>query len=154
VDHNGLPYTKFYDVFVNRKGQDRRYGFYLEFNYALVGKVALTLALEGSNAAQGNNFLAHLEVPVLDWLQFFVSFHQRAMQSMGDLFSLDASDKILYTALRLKLLPFLFINARYFHTFEIQEGGKDLNGDNLEENYRYYMPGNIFEGDIEFGWEF
>lgn len=59
-------------------------------------------------------------------------------------------------AMRLKLLPFLFVNFRYAHTFQIQEGYANLDNDpsKIEEHYRYYYPDNVFIGDIEFGWEF
>ena len=149
-----LPPTKFNELFVNRKGQDRRLGYYLEFNYSIVEKMSLTLALEGSNADRGNHFLAHLEVPALSWLQFFVTYHQRSMDSLGDLFSMDAADKIIFAALRLRILPFLFINFRYTHTLMFSEGNGDLNADGLEDAYRLYQPSHAWMGDIEFGWEF
>ena len=149
-----LPPTKFNEIFVQRKGLDRHLGFYAEFNYSIVNYLSLTLALEGSDAALGNNFLAHLEVPALDWLQFFVTFHQRSMGDLGDLFSNDSSDKILFAAARLHLLPFLFINFRYYHTWMLREGATDLNGDGLEDSYRLYLPHHAWMGDLELGWEF
>lgn len=149
-----LPPTKFYDVFVNRKGGDRRLGFYAEFNYSIVDYLSLTLALEGSDAANGNHFLAHLEVPALDWFQFFVTFEQASMESLGDLFSKTVADKTIFAAARLRILPFLFINFRYFHTLMLREGAADLNADGLEDVYRAYEPHHAWMGDIEFGWEF
>ncbi len=153
-DNDCLPPTKFTEIFVNRKGGPRRYGFYTEFNYSVVGYMSLTLALEGSNAPHGSHFLAHLEVPALSWLQFFVTFHQRSMEGLGDLFSRTAADKILFSAVRLRLLPFLFVNFRYFHSLMLREGNADLNGDGLENAYRIYEPHHAWMGDIEFGWEF
>lgn len=151
---SGTPKTKFQQVFVDRRGQDRRLGFYLEFNYAILSKLGITLALEGSNADRGSHFLAHLEVPALEWLQFFATYHQTALLDMGDLFSGSAGDKILFSALRLKLLPFLFVNFRYFHTFQLADGYADYTGDGIEEHYRHYAPANVFQGDVEFGYEF
>ncbi len=149
-----LPPTKFNEIFVQRKGQDRHIGFYAEFNYSIVDSLSLTLALEGSDADLGNNFLAHLEVPALDWLQFFVTFQQRSMGDLSNLFSNDSSDKILFAAARLHLLPFLFINFRYYHTWMLRDGAKDLNGDGLEDAYRMYLPYHAWMGDLELGWEF
>ncbi|MBN2499100.1 MAG: hypothetical protein JXR96_31215, partial [Deltaproteobacteria bacterium] len=154
AETGALPPTKFYEIFHNRRDGDRKWGFYLEFSYALIGKVSLTLALEGSDADYGNHFLAHLEVPALDWLQFFASFHQRAMPSVGDIFSLNACDKVLFTAVRLKLLPFLFVNFRYHFTLGLREQYADLTGDGFENHYRFYEPYHGIMGDVEFGWEF
>ena len=159
ADTNRLPATKFEEIFVTRKGDDRHLGFYLEFNYSMVGNLAMTFALEGSDANLGNNFMAHLEVPALDWLQFFASYHQRAMDSLGDLFDMDASDKVLFTAARLRLLPFLFINARYHYTLRLKDDYTDLVTDPGEpevflEHYRFYQPTHGWMVDVEFGWEF
>ncbi len=151
---SGTPKTKFQQVFVDRRGQDRRLGFYLEFNYAILSKLGITLALEGSDADRGSHFLAHLEVPALQWLQFFATYHQTALTDMGDIFSGSAGDKILFSALRLKLLPFLFVNFRYFHTFQLADGYADYTGDGIEEHYRHYYPANVFQGDVEIGYEF
>jgi hypothetical protein len=148
-----LPATKFQDMFVDRQG-DRHTGFYLEYNYAIVEKLSLTLSLEGSDAPSGNNFLAHIEVPALGWLQFFASYHQRSMISLSDLFSGDGTDKIVFAAARLRLLPIVFINFRYHHTLQFRKGTADLNGDGMENTYQYYLPLSGYMADIEFGWEF
>jgi hypothetical protein len=154
ADARCLPPTKFREIFVERKGGDRKLGFYAEFNYSVVDYFSLTLALEGSNARNGNHFLAHLEVPALDWLQFFVTFHQRAMPEIGDLFSTTSADKMLFAAARLRILPFLFINFRYHHTLMLREQTRDINDDGLEDFFRAYTPHHAWMGDIEFGWEF
>lgn len=154
ADARCLPPTKFREIFIERKGGDRKLGFYAEFNYAVVDYFSLTLALEGSNARNGNHFLAHLEVPALDWLQFFVTFHQRAMPEISDLFSTTSADKMLYAAARLRILPFLFLNFRYHHTLMLREQTRDINDDGLEDFFRAYTPHHAWMGDIEFGWEF
>jgi hypothetical protein len=151
---SGTPKTKFQQVFIDRRDQDRKLGFYLEFNYAILSKLGITLALEGSNADHGSHFLAHIEVPALEWLQFFATYHQTALMDVGELFSGSAGDKILFSALRLKLLPFLFVNFRYFHTFQLADGYADFTGDGIEEHYRHYAPADVFQGDFEIGYEF
>jgi hypothetical protein len=151
-DTAGLPPSKFTDVFHNRKEDDSHLGFYLEFNYAIVEYLALTLALEGSDAEGGNHFLAHLEVPALSWLQFFASYHQRSMEGLSDLFSSSGNDKNVFAAARLRALPFLFINFRYFYTFELNDGYADL--DRPDRQYRYYDNIHGWMADFELGWEF
>jgi hypothetical protein len=145
---SSLPPTKFVDVFVDRTG-DRRLGYYLEFNYSLVSYLALTLALEGSNAERGNGFLAHLEVPALSWLQFFATYHQRALDGIGDLFKSEG-ERIIFSAARLRVFPFMFVNFRYFHTFALEEGMDTLS----PEAERFYKARNGWLADVEFGWEF
>jgi hypothetical protein len=151
---NRLPPTKFQDIFIDRKGGDRRLGFYLEFNYSLVEYFTLTLALEGSNANSANNLLVHVEVPATDWFQFFASYHHRAMDSLGDLFSSGAGDRIAFAAARVKVVPFIFLNFRYHYTFELREDYADLNNDGFEQFYRFYEAAHGWMADIEFGWEF
>ncbi|MBW1871395.1 MAG: hypothetical protein JRJ19_04985, partial [Deltaproteobacteria bacterium] len=152
--YNRLPPTKFQDIFIDRTGGDRRLGFYLEFNYSLVEYFTLTLALEGSNANSANNFLVHVEVPATDWFQFFASYHHRAMDSLGDLFSSGAGDRIAFAAARVKVVPFIFLNFRYHYTFELRVDFADLTGDGFEEHYRFYEAAQGWMADIEFGWEF
>jgi len=74
------------------------------------------------------------------------------MQDLGDLFSTEGNDKILFAAARLRLLPFLFINLRYQHTFQILSGWADL--DIPDRQYRYYEPAHNYLVDVELGWEF
>jgi len=153
-DLNSLPPTKFTDVFVERKGGDRHLGFYFELTYSLVDYLALTLAIEGSDADSGNNMLAHAEFNVFDWLQLFASYHHRAMDSLGDLFSSGGGNRIVFAAARAKVVPFIFLNFRYHYTFELHEDFADLTGDGLEQRYRFYEAMHGWMADIEFGWEF
>ena len=154
TSHGRLPPTKFEDVFVERKGQDQRYGYYVEFNYSIVENLTLTLALEGSNADRSTNFLAHIEVPALSWLQFFASYHHRSMDGLGELFASEMGNRIIFAAVRLRVFPFLFINFQYQHTLHFSEGEEELTGDEYLDRYRYYAPAHGFFGDLEFGWEF
>jgi len=148
-----LPPTKFSDVFVDRRGEGRHLGFYLELTYAVVDWAALTVALEGSDARSGNNFLAHLEVPALGWLQFFASYFHRGADSLGDIFT-SGGDRIAFAAVRLRVLPFLFCNFRYHYTFELRDDFADLTGNGIEEHYRLYDKMHGWLADVELGWEF
>jgi hypothetical protein len=117
-----------------------------------VGACAFTLALEGSDAEGDNHFVAHIEVPALSWLQFFASYHQRGMRDLGDLFSTAGGDKLAYLAARLRSLPFLFFNFRYFHVFELVDGYREISG--YERQYRFYEGVHGWTVDVELGWEF
>ncbi len=149
-----LPPTKFQDVFVDRKGSDRHLGFYLELSYALVDLLSVSLALEGSDAASGNNFLAHLEVPALDWLKFFASYHHRSGNRLVDLLTAESGSRMAFASARLTVLPFLFFNLRYHYTFELREEFQDLTGDGLEQRTRLYHASHGWLADLELGWEF
>lgn len=148
-----LPPTKFGDVFIERQGEGRHLGFYLELTYAIVGWAALTVALEGSDARSGNNFLAHLEVPALGWLQFFASYFHRGADSLGGIFG-AGGDRIAFAAVRLRVLPFLFCNFRYHYTFELRDDFADLTGNGIEEHYRLFDKMHGWLADVELGWEF
>jgi hypothetical protein len=149
----GLPPTKFVDTFVNARGQGRRLGYYLELSYSLVDKAAVTLAWEGADYARSHNLLAHLEVYALKWLQFFASFQHRNAGTVGDLLG-SSGDRIVFAAARLRLLPFLFVNGRYFHTFELAEDYRDVTGDGLLQHVRLYRLDHSWSTDVELGWEF
>jgi hypothetical protein len=78
------------------------------------------------------------------------------MQDLGDLFSGESADKVVFAAGRLKILPFLFFNVRYHHSLQLRDDFSNLDGDSegLLEHYRFYEPGHGFIADVELGWEF
>src|SRR5207249_406247 len=102
--------TKFEDVMA---GRPQRFGYYLEQSYGIRGRIGLTLALEGTTQLGEKNFIAHLEVPAVDFLQFFGSYYKRGFTDFGKLTELD-EQAIIFAGARLRLLPILAINARAF----------------------------------------
>jgi hypothetical protein len=85
--------------------------------------------------------VAHLELPALDWLQFFGSYYKRGFTQFSDVAKLD-SQSIFFAGARLKALPVLFINARAFKSFQANQ-----------ELQRYDNTFG-FAVDLELGFEF
>ncbi len=123
-------------------GLGQRTGYYAEASWGIPGRVGLTLALEGLlGATPEKNVIAHLEVPVLDFLQFFASWYKRGVTDFSSLTALD-QQTVMYAGARLKILPFLFINGRAYKTFRMDEALQDYRDDlgfsvNVEIGYEF-----------------
>lgn len=108
--------TKYEDVTSGRLGE--RLGYLLEASWGVRGYAGFTLAAEGHGAGSEKNFVAHLEVPAVDSLQFFGSYYKRGFVELSEIAVVDAKT-ILFAGARLKLLPFFFINGRVYKTFRM-----------------------------------
>jgi hypothetical protein len=130
--------------FLLERGLGQRLGYYLEASWGIPGKVGLTLAAEGVSNAPNTNLIAHLEVPVLDFVQVFGSYYKRGITSPAAIFRIDPQlqDTIFYAGARLKILPFLFVNGRAYQTFR------------RNAELRRYDTQFGFVVDVEIGYEF
>jgi hypothetical protein len=123
---------------LDRDPAHKRAGFYVEAAYQYNGGFAVMAAYEDSFHVAGpdsickpcigpesakfgaRNFTFHIEYPAFSYLQFFGSFYRRSFDG-GPL--LDTSkplgdNTLVYSAVRLHLLPILFINARVFRSWQ------------------------------------
>ncbi len=118
-----------------------RLGYYVEASYGVRRNVGVTVALEGTNTSPQKNLVAHLEVPALDWLQFFGSYYKRGFSNFSEVTQVD-SKSIFFAGARLRALPVLFINARAFKSFQ---SNSELQ--RYDNTYGFAL-------DLELGWEF
>jgi hypothetical protein len=135
--------TKYQDVISGELGN--RGGYYVEASYGIRNKVGVTLAIEGDTVHAQKNFIAHLEVPWVDFLQFFASYYRHGFVNFSELgnFNLNGQqDMILFGGARLRTFPFLFFNARVFKTFAVNP------------DVQRYDNVFGFMADVEIGWEF
>lgn len=130
--------------YVMERGLGQRLGYYVEASWGIPGKVGLTLAAEGVSNAPNTNLIAHLEVPVLDFVQVFGSYYKRGITNAAAIFRIDplVPDTVFYAGARLKILPFLFVNGRAYQTFR------------LNPEVRRYDSQLGFVVDVEVGYEF
>jgi hypothetical protein len=136
--------------FILERGLGTRFGYYLEGSWGVRDVVGLTLALEGTSASRQVNFVAHLELPVLSFLQLFGSYYLRGADTWTELGETDGNktiglfgDKaIAFAGARLKVLPFLFINGRVYKSFRVNQ---DLG--RFDNQFG-------FVADLEIGYEF
>ncbi|MEL6545354.1 MAG: hypothetical protein AAFQ82_12060 [Myxococcota bacterium] len=126
--------TRFQRVFgdpgngFEREELDRRHGYNFEFSYGLFlnerrnKKLSVALGVSDSTGPFDSSFYAHLEFPALEFLQVFGSYIRTNGENPGDLFAGDffsADNGILLSGLRLKVLPFLFINTHYSRSYAV-----------------------------------
>lgn len=147
------------DVFANfvpkqryllETGLGQRFGYYVEGSWGVRNVVGLTFALEGVSNSKATNFVAHLEVPVLSFLQVFGSYYLRGVESWAELgyddtrgvLGLFGDKAIAFAGARLKILPFLFINGRAYKTFR------------MNPNLQRFDNQFGFVVDLEVGYEF
>lgn len=143
------PLTKLEATVGPGRAKESRAGYYVEASYAIPEALGLSVALEGEGGTSAKNFIAHLEVPFLSWLQIFGTLYVRGFDDAGSMFAFDERS-VAFAGLRLKPLPILFINARCYQTFQLDAfKGKDGPLGTLQ--YR-----NVFgvAADLGFGWEF
>jgi hypothetical protein len=141
----------------------KRAGFYVEAAWQYNGGFAIMASYEDAtspNAALtpstsdptvlpqvgGRNLTLHIEYPVYSFLQFFGSFYRRSYSGSPfpsqDKNGNYPSDMLIYAAARLHVLPILFINGRYYRTWQADPAlgqMRNVNG---------------FELDLELGYEF
>jgi hypothetical protein len=130
-------------------GLGTRFGYYAEASWGIPGAVGLTLAIEGVSNAAPMSFVAHLEVPVLSFLQVFGSYYLRGVERFSELtqvsdgtLGLFGSKAIAFAGARLRVLPFLFINGRLYKTFR------------MNPELQRYDNQFGFVVDLELGYEF
>lgn len=139
----------------------KRAGYYVEAAYQYNGGLALSAAFEDSFHVSGpddicagcppeqkrvgaRNLTLHLEYPAYSWLQFFGSYYRRSFE--GPLINsgsvLGDDNTLIYAALRLHLLPILFLNARIFRSWRADPVLGEMR--------------NVYGGDfdLELGYEF
>lgn len=136
--------------YVLEHGLGERVGYYVEGNWGIPGAIGLTLALQGVSNSPAADFVAHLEVPVLNFFQFFGSYYLRGVESLSEL-GLQSNTKTLglfgdravaFAGARLKVFPFLYVNARAYKTFRMNR-----------ELLRYDNQFGLVI-DVEIGYEF
>jgi hypothetical protein len=145
---DGAPITKL-QATVGEGRLPQRHGYYFEASYGLEEIVALTLAFEGQSQDPSKNFIAHLEVPALSFLQFFGSLYKRGFTEMGTIFDLDER-AVAFAGARLKLLPILFLSGRAFKTFELDA----FKGADWPLGTLQYVNAFGWTADVELGFEF
>lgn len=143
------PETKFEVVTSGRLPQ--RLGYYLEASWGVRRRFGVTLSLEGSSAEEEKNFVAHLEVPAVDFFQFFASFYKLGFKGLDEFAQIHcvgqadpgcATGTIVFAGARLRLLPFLFFNGRAWKAFQ------------LRRETRTFGDSAGYALDVELGWEF
>jgi hypothetical protein len=127
--------------YVLGRGDERRFGVYLEATYSLPGWLVFAVALETDSVGQDRHLMIHAEVP-LRYLDIFATYHQRNFTS---LFRLDDND-LIFAGARLQILPILFLNGRVQKSFEWNSAAFDGLG-SYAENFNYQV-------DAEFGFQF
>jgi hypothetical protein len=142
----------------------RHFGYDLELSWGMFGgsrsrkQVAAAIGASESTRDQDTNFHAHLEVPILKWLQVYGTFIRANARNLGDVFTGSPENVIVLSGLRVQIFPFLFANASYIRMYRIlRSAGREFH---LGEPSQFFERDRIFENvdtlyvDIEFGWEF
>jgi hypothetical protein len=150
-----------------------RLGHHLEASYLFVDWVGLTAMYEDATAADfsegepaARNVAFHVESAGLGFLQLFGTYHYRAFEDWGDIFSFGTANEFFTFGGRLQLLPILFINAGVQRTFKAGFGPDDnpeavraLSGQVEDENEYHFSSVGLeptwrWGANVEFGWQF
>jgi hypothetical protein len=126
---------------VVQQGLGARGGIYAELSWGIPNVLGLTVALEAVTNSDQKNFVAHFELPWLNFLQIFGSFYKRGFTNFSEFTKAD-ENTVIFAGARLRTLPFLFFNGRLYKTFRVRN---DL------ERYDNQWG---FTVDVEVGFEF
>lgn len=135
-----IQYRTKQDVVLNT-GLGARKGYYFEASWGVRGAVGFTMSLEGVDNSAQKNFVAHLEVPVLSFLQIFGSYYKRGFSDFKEFGELDQRS-VVFAGARLKVLPFFFINGRAYKTFRVSTASQ-----RYDNQFGFVV-------DVEIGYEF
>lgn len=123
------------------QGLGTRGGIYAEVSWGIPNVIGMTVALEAVTNSSMKNFVAHFELPWLNFLQIFGSFYKRGFTDFSEFAKAD-ENTVIFAGARLRTLPFLFFNGRVYKTFRVK--------DHLQ---RYDNQWG-FSFDMEIGFEF
>lgn len=127
-----------------RAQRGRRNNFYGELQFSWVDKLAIAFAYEGGEGLRQHSLLIHAELTAFDWLRFFATYHKRNFENFGEVFKFEQND-LLFSQVRLELLPILFINGRAMKTF-LWDPDVDFGLGGFKNVWDY-------RADIELGWQ-
>ncbi|MDF1565571.1 MAG: hypothetical protein P1V51_21215 [Deltaproteobacteria bacterium] len=127
-----------------RDPAEMAYGLYFELSWAPQDLFALGTALELSTAERGNNFYLHLEVPAGRYFQFLVTYHKRGFADAASFFDFQADDNTLVAAVRVEVLPILWLNLRAYQAFQFNIA---------DPTVKLFEPVRGFQFEVELGWE-
>ncbi len=100
-----------YTEFSNRPGDWKHFGAYLEFSYALLDYVGLTIAFDEASGSDNGNFLFHVEVPATKYFQIAATYYKVNVNSAKNVFDPTSDNTMLIALARLRpiqLLAFQF----------------------------------------------
>lgn len=158
-----------------RESLGRRHGFNAEASWGLFQRsrrnkqIALGVGLQDSTGPDDTSVYAHVELPLLGFLQIFGSYMRTNAASIADATGgdlLGANNAVLLSGARLQLLPFMFINANYSRTYTVTRSpgseyhlGDSSIVDGAGNPSPYFTQDRLFENVstffvmLEIGWE-
>ncbi len=154
-----------------------RNGYNLEGSWGLfhkrrsAKKLAIGFGLADATGPDDTSFYAHVEAPVLGFLQLFATYFGENLANVDEVFRASAldtwQDAVLLTGVRLQVLPILFINAHYSRSYStVASAGSEYhlgNANIVDESGQpssYFRTDHLFENvqtlfvQVEWGWEF
>ncbi len=142
---NGMNAFQQYNFLTKREsvlqGLGTRGGLYAELSWGIPNVIGLTVAFEAVTNSDLKNFVAHFELPWLNFLQIFGSFYKRGFKNVTEFAKAD-ENTVIFAGARLRTLPFLFFNARLYKTFRVNN------------DVQRYDNQFGFSVDVELGLEF
>lgn len=170
--------TKYQQVFGDpangfvRPDYGQRHGINLDLSWGLfkwrrsAKKIAIGVGLQEASGPYDTSVYAHIEFPMLEFLQLFATYMAQDVDSLREAFDMQRFGVVM-AGLRLQVLPILFVNAHYAHTYRAIASpgtelhlGNDTVVDGTGAASAYFPQSQLFEPvhsvfvEIELGWEF
>ncbi len=97
-----------------------RLGGRFEATYSIVQGPGISAAIQGSAGGRDSQFLLHFELPTGDHLRLMATYVRMNLFNGDPVFSLEAPDSLLIGRAKLKILPFLFLNAEISKMYRLR----------------------------------
>ncbi len=126
-----------------RSGDWNRYGAYMEFSYALLDYLGITIGFDTANGTDNGNFLAHIEVPATKYFRLTSTYYKTNVNSAKNVFDFHAVNTMFQALARLRPIQLLAFQ------FGIRK--------TPQPSYKYFP--NIesvwdLKADLDISWEF
>jgi len=97
-----------------------RLGGRFEATYALVHGPGISAAIQGTSGGRDSQFLLHAELPSGDHLRLMATYVRMNLFDGERVFDMEAPDSLLIGRAKLKVLPFLFVNAEISKMYRLR----------------------------------
>jgi len=135
---------------LNKENKELNFSYYSEFTYSYKKHLAISFGLE--KLTESYSIFGHIELPDLWIFKGMISYYQQGISSLDDMFNTTSISSVLRSAIRIEILPVLFINAYAGKEWSFWPPEKLRKNDSLQGHYISSWDANV-ELEIGYEWE-
>jgi len=142
--------SKYWHILNHKENKELNFSYYSEFTYSYKKHLAISFGLE--KLTESYSIFGHIELPDLWIFKGMISYYQQGISSLDDMFNTTSISSVLRSAIRIEILPVLFINAYAGKEWSFWPPEKLRKNDSLQGHYISSWDANV-ELEIGYEWE-